>query len=101
MHLILKPLARPPVTAWLTLTCVVSGARMELTPLSHVLFRLRNIILWFPHGWVVLGCPALALPFVLWFGGTFPLLQIHRSKVSFLFFELLLDFHSVSVHRAE
>ena len=48
-----------------------------------------------------MGHPALDLSFFLWFGGTFPLLRIHRSKVSLLLFKLLLDLDGVSVHCAE
>ena len=33
----------------------------------------------------------------LWFGGAFSLLQIHKSKVSFLLFKLLLNLERVSV----
>ena len=47
------------------------------------------------------GSPHLALLFVLWFGGTFPLLWIHRSKVSLLLFKLLLDLNRISVSCAE
>ena len=74
---------------------------MELTPLSCVLLRLRGVVLCLRLRRVVLGHPALALSFVLWFGGTFPLLWIRRSKVSLLLFKLLLDLDSVSVCRAE
>ena len=74
---------------------------MELTPLSYVLFRLRGTVLYLQLWWVVLGRPALALSFVLQLGGTFPLLQIHRSKVSLLLFKLLLDLDDISVFRAE
>ena len=51
--------------------------------------------------WVFLGYLALTLSFVLRFGGTFPLLQIHRSKVSLLYFKLLLDLDGVSVCHAQ
>ena len=66
----------------MTLTCVVSGDLMEVTPLSCVVIYLHGVILCLWLRWVVLGHPALALSFVLLFGGAFPLLQIHRSKVS-------------------
>ena len=74
---------------------------MELTQLSRVLFQLRGTVLFLQLWWLVLGCPALALSFVLRFGGTFPLLQIRRSKVSLLLFKLLLYLDNVSVHRVE
>ena len=74
---------------------------MELTPLSGVLFRLRGAVLCLQLWRVVLGRPALALPFVLWFGGTFPLLWICRSKVSLLLFKLLLDLDIVSIRCAK
>ena len=70
---------------------------MEITPFSRVLFRLRGVILCLQLWRVVLGCPALALSFILHFRGTFPLLQIHRSKVSLLLFKLLLDLNGISV----
>ena len=74
---------------------------MELTPFSRVLFRLSGVVLYLQIWRVVLGCPALALSFVFWFRGTFPLLRIRRSKVSLLLFKLLLDLDSVSVRCAE
>ena len=74
---------------------------MELTPLSCVLFWLRGIVLCLQLRLVVLGCPALALSFVLWFRGTFPLLWIRRSKVSLLLFKLLLNLHGILVCCAE
>ena len=74
---------------------------MELTPLSRVLFRLCDTVLCLQLWQVVLGRPALAFSFVLWFGGTFPLLRIYRSKVSLLLFKILLDLDSASVHRAK
>ena len=74
---------------------------MELTPFSRVLFRLRGAILCLQLWRVVLGCPALALSFVLCFKGTFPLLQIRKSKVSLLLFKLLLDFYGISVRCAK
>ena len=64
MHLIPKILAQPPVKLGSTLTCVVSGAIMELTPLSHVLLRLYDVVLFLWLWWVVLGHPTLALSFV-------------------------------------
>ena len=70
---------------------------MELTPFSSVLSWLRGVALCLQLRLVVLGCPALALSFVLWFRGTFPLLWIRRSKVSLLLFKLLLDLDGISV----
>lgn len=93
-----------PSCQWLfgpTLTCVVDGALMELTPLSRVLLWICSVFLCLWPWWVVLGHLALAFSFVLRFGGTFPLLQIHRSKVSLVLFKLLLDLNGVSVRRSE
>ena len=70
---------------------------MELTPLSRVLLWLCDVVPYLCLWQVVLGHHALALSFVLWFGGTFPLLLIHRSKVSLLLFEFLLNLGSISV----
>ena len=70
---------------------------MELTPFSRVLFWLCDVVLFLQLWQVVLGCPALSLPFVLWFRGTFPLLQIHKSKVSLILFKFLLDLDNVSI----
>ena len=74
---------------------------MELTPLPRVLVRLHDIILCLQLWRVVLGCPALAFSFVLWFRGTFPLLWICRFKVLLLLFKLLLNLYSVPICRAE
>ena len=74
---------------------------MEFTPLSCVLFRFHDAVLCLQLWRVVLGRPALALSFVLRFGGTFPLLQIRRSKVSLLLFKILLNLDSVSVCRVD
>ena len=74
---------------------------MELTPLSCVLFWLHDAVLCLQLWRVALGRPALALSFVLWFEGTFPLLRIRRSKVSLLLFKLLLDLDSISVCHVE
>ena len=74
---------------------------MELTPLSLVLFWLHDDVIFLQLWWVVLGRPALALSFVLRFGGTFPLVRIHRSKVSLLLFKLLLDLDNISICCAE
>ena len=65
---------------------------MELTPLSFVLLQLHGVVLLLWLRRVVLGHPTLALSFGL---------RICRSEVSLLLFELLLDFNSVSVCRAE
>ena len=74
---------------------------MELTPFSSVLSRLRGAVLCLQLRLVVLGCPALALSFVLWFRGTFPLLWIRRSKVSLLLFKLFLNLDDILVCWAE
>ena len=74
---------------------------MELTLFSHVLFQLRGTVLCLQLWQVFLGRPALTLSFFLWFGGTFHLLWIRRSKVSLLLFKLLLDLDGISVCRAE
>jgi hypothetical protein len=70
---------------------------MELTPLPRVLFWLRGVVLCLWLWQVVLGHPALAWSFVLWFGGTFPLLLIRKPKVSLFLFELLLNLGSILV----
>ena len=74
---------------------------MELAPFSSVLSRLCGTVLCLQLWLVLLGCPALALSFVLRFGGTFPLLRIRRSKVLLFLFKLLLDLDSILVCRAE
>ena len=84
-----------------TLTCVVSGALMELTPLSHVLLWLCGVVLFLWLSRVVFSRHALALSFVLWFGSTFPLLLMRRSKVSLLLFEFLLNLGSIPVCRTK
>ena len=84
-----------------TLTCVMSGDLMELTPLSCVLLRLHGVVIFLQLRRVILGHPALALSFVSHFRGTFPLLQICRYKVSLLLFKLLLYLDNVSVRCAE
>ena len=73
---------------------------MELTPLSCVLLRLHDVVLCLRLWGFVLGHLTLAFSFVLLFADTFPLLRIHRSKVSFLLFKLLLDLNNVSVCHA-
>ena len=70
---------------------------MELTPLSCVLLRLHDDFLCLRLWQVFLGRHALALSFFLWFGGTFPLLLIRRSKVSLLLFKFLLNLGSIPV----
>ena len=92
MHLILKPLTRSPTTTWSdTHLCYEWDSCGTLT-LSCVLLRLRGVFLFLQLRQVVLGHLALALSFGL---------QICRSKVSLLLFELLLDFDNVLVCRAE
>ena len=80
-----------------TLTCVVGGALMVLTPLPRVLFWLRGVVLYLWLWQVVLGHPTLAWSFFRRFVGTFPLPLIHRPKVSLLLFELLLNLGSIPV----
>ena len=75
----------------------MSGALMELTPLPHVLFWLHGVVLFLQIWRVVLSRLALALSFVMCFGGNFPLLLIRKLKVSLLLFELLLNLGSISV----
>lgn len=71
---------------------------MELTPLSYPSFFIFEGIFIFLQLWrVILGHLTLDLSFVLWFGSTFPLLQIHRSNVSLLLFKFLLDLDNVSI----
>ena len=70
----------------------MSGTLVELTPLPYLLLQLRGGVIFLRLRHVVLGHPALALSFRLW---------ICRSEVSLLLFELLLDFDSISVRRAE
>ena len=70
----------------------MSGTVVELTPLSCVLLRFRGVVLFLWLRWVVLGHPTLALSFGL---------QIRRSKVFLLLFELLLNFDSILVRCAE
>ena len=68
--------------------CVVSGDVMKFTPLPCVLLWICG---------VVLSRIALALPLVLWFGGAFPWLRIHRSKVSLLLLKFLLDLGNIAI----
>ena len=75
----------------------MSGALMELTPLSCVLLWLHRVFLCLHHRKVVLGHHALDLSFFLQFEGPFPLLLIRRSKVSLLLFEFLLNLSSILV----
>jgi len=70
---------------------------MELTPLSPILFWLHDVVIFLQLCWVVLGYSTLALSFVLRFGGTFPLLQIPRSKLSLVLFKLFLNLDGISV----
>ena len=80
-----------------TLTCVVSGALMELAPLSCFLLRLCSVALFLRLWKFFLSFHALAVSLVLWFGGTFTLLLIRRSKVSLFLFEFLLNSGSIPV----
>ena len=65
---------------------------MELAPLSRFLLRIRSAALCLYLSQVFLSHHALAVSLVLRFGGTFPLLLIHISKVSLFLFEFLLNF---------
>ena len=62
MHMIKNPSTGLLRLLGPTLSCVVSGALMELTPLSYVLL-LRSVVLFLRLWQVVLGHPALALSF--------------------------------------
>ena len=73
-------------------TCVVSGALMELAPLSRFLLRLCSVSLCLQLWKVFLSRHALAVSLVLLFGGTFPLLWIRRSKVSLFLSEFFAQF---------
>ena len=79
----------------------MSGALIELTPLSRVLLWLCGVVLRLWLLQVVLSRHALALSFVLLFGRTFPLLLIRRSKVSLLLFGFLLNLGSIPVCRTK
>jgi len=74
---------------------------MKLTSLSRVLLCLRGVVLCLQQKQFILVHPALAILFDLWFGGPFPLLQIHKSKVFLFLFKLLLDLDSVLVRCAK
>jgi hypothetical protein len=74
---------------------------MELTPLSPVLLWLHDVVLCLRLWKVFLSRHALALSFVLQFGGTFHLLLIRRSKVSLFLFEFLLNLGSIPVCRTK
>jgi hypothetical protein len=74
---------------------------MELTPLSHVLLQLHGVVLCLQIWEVILRYHALALSFVLWFGGTFLFLLIRKSKDSLLLFEFLLNLGSIPVCRTK
>jgi len=100
LHLILKPLAWPRVTAWPD-THLCCGWSSYGAPLSCVLLQLHSVVLCLWPLQLVLGHPGLALSFFMWFGDTFPLLQIRRSKVLLLLFKLLLDVDGVSVRCTE
>ncbi len=100
MLLIWKPLARSPVTAWPETHLCCEWSSYGTHTIFHVLLCLHGVVIFFPLWWVFLGHLAVALAFALWFGGAFYLLQIHRSKVLFLLFKLLLNLDSISVCRA-
>jgi hypothetical protein len=68
---------------------------MELTPLSCVLLWIHGVVLFLWIWKVFLSHHALDLSFVLWFGGTFPLILIRISKVSLLLFEFLLNLGNI------
>jgi hypothetical protein len=97
MHLIQKPSTQLPVTAWpdTHLCCEWSSYGTHTTsPCPFLASWCCSLLV------ALAGCrglPALAWSFVLWFGGTFPLLLICRPKVSLLLFELLLNLGSISV----
>ena len=62
-------------------------------------FKPLPRVLWIFGG--VLRLPALALPPVLWFGGAFPYLWIHKSKALLLLLKFLLDRGSIAICRAK
>ena len=74
---------------------------MELTPLSHVLIWLRGVVLFLCLWQVVLGRHALALSFVLWFGGTFPLLFDSQIQSLASSVEFMLNLGSIPVCRTK
>ena len=74
---------------------------MELKPFSCVIFCLHGVVLCLRLQWFFLGHLALALSFVFQFGGTFPMLQIHKSKVSLLPFKFLLGLDNVLTGEAK
>ena len=74
---------------------------MELTPLSRVLIWLHGVFLCLFICQVVLGYHALDLSFIIWFGGTFILILIRRSKVSLPLFEFLLNLGNILVCRTK
>lgn len=78
--------------------------RVELlwnSPVSHVLLHLHGVVLFLQLQRVVLGRPNLDWSFVMWFGGAFSLLWIHRYKVSLLLFKLLPNLYSIPIHCVE
>ena len=101
MQLIRKRSARPLVTMWLTLTCVVSGDLIELTPFSRVLLFLRGVVLFLWLRRVILGRLTLPFSFSILYLGVFPLLLTRKSKLSHLLFKLFLNLDSVLVSRAK
>ena len=62
---------------------------MKFAPIPYVILRICG---------VVMSHTALALPLVLWFGGTF---RIRRSKVSLLLLKFLLDLGNIVIFRAK
>lgn len=74
---------------------------MESTPFSFILLCLCGVFIFLQLQWVVMGRSTIALSFFLWFGGTFHLLWICRSKVSHLLFKLLLNLDSILIGDAK
>ena len=70
---------------------------MEITPLSRVLLWLCDFFLCLWLRQVFLSHHALDFSFVLLFRGTFPLLLIHKSKISILLFEFQLNLGNILV----
>lgn len=74
---------------------------MELTPSPCVFLYLFGVFICLSILRVILGHLTLALSFVMWLWGAFPLLWIHKSKVSFLLFKFLLDLDYVPIGGAK
>jgi len=101
MHLIQKPSTWPLVTVWLdTHLCCEWGSYGTHT-ISHVLLCLCGVVLFLRLRRVFLAHLALDFYFILWFVGTFPWIQIYRSKVSLLQFKFLFDLDIVSIGYAK